>query len=270
MACPRVASERNTRPMNSRLFATCPQCNAQLAVGRENAGKRIRCPKCQSAVQVSNGEVAAPSPTVEVDTVPADCSTGDRIAATCPKCSASLAVGLEKSGKQLRCPKCQAPVQVPDRNGDVNPPPPQIGTLWNVAVGKKKIGPFGKAKLRALVDAEKLSGTAFVRDVPGEADWSEVQTVPWLFDFPEHSHFRYCPECDCRVIVANSPQSDDLGALTTSLGRWSSPQFSSKLYPTRKNASVTRKRKRSQLLRRRRFRDRRLYCRESTNRCSNM
>lgn len=193
--------------MNSRIFATCPQCNAQLAVGRENAGKRIRCPKCQSAVQVPDGEVTPPNPPAEVDAAPASGST-DRITATCPKCSAKLAVGLEKSGLQLRCPKCQAPVQVPDRNEDVNPPPPQIGTLWNVAVGKKKIGPFGKAKLRALVDAEKLSGTAFIRDVPGEADWSEVQTVPWLFDFPEHSHFRYCPECDCRVIVANSPQSN--------------------------------------------------------------
>ncbi len=208
MPCmPRVGSERNTRPMNSRIIATCPQCNAQLAVGAENAGKRIRCPKCQSAVQVPDGEVATPSPPVDVDAAPASASTVDRITATCPKCSAKLAVGVEKSGMQLHCPKCQAVVQVPERNEAESPPPAQVATLWNVVVGTKKNGPFGKAKLRALVDAEKLSGTAFIRDVLGEADWSEVQTVPWLFDYPERGHFRYCPECDCRVIVANSPQS---------------------------------------------------------------
>jgi hypothetical protein len=193
--------------MNSRIIATCPQCNAQLAVGGENAGKRIRCPKCQSAVQVPGGEVATPSPPVEVETAPASGSTADRITATCPNCNAKLAVGVEKSGMQLHCPKCQAVVQVPERNEAESPPPSQVATLWNVVVGTKKIGPFGKAKLRALVDAEKLSGTAFIRDVLGEADWSEVQTVPWLFDYPERGHFRYCPECDCRVIVTNSPQS---------------------------------------------------------------
>jgi hypothetical protein len=41
----------------------------------------------------------------------------------------------------------------------------QIGTLWNVVVGTEMTGPFGKVKLRALVDAEKLSGTAFSRDI---------------------------------------------------------------------------------------------------------
>ena len=41
----------------------------------------------------------------------------------------------------------------------------QIGTLWNILVGKKWNGPFGKAMLRALVNAEKLSGKAFSRDM---------------------------------------------------------------------------------------------------------
>lgn len=148
--------------MNSRIIATCPQCSAQLAVGGENAGKRIRCPKCQSTVQVPNVEVAAPIPPVEVDADPGSVSTADRITATCPNCNAKLALGAEKSGKQLRCPKCRAAVQVPDQTEENELPPAQIGTLWNVAVGAKKSGPFGKSKLRALVDAEKLSGTAFV------------------------------------------------------------------------------------------------------------
>lgn len=167
---PGLASERNSYPMNSRIIATCPQCNAKLAVGGQNAGKRIRCPKCQSAFQVPAAEADAPNPPVGFNPTAASGS-------------------------------------IPDRNEDQNPPLPQIGTLWNVVVGTKKMGPFGKAKLRALVDAEKLSGTAFVRDVPGEADWSEVQTIEWLFEYPERGHFRYCPECDCRVIVTNSSQS---------------------------------------------------------------
>ena len=202
MACPRVAPERSTRPMNSRIIATCPQCNAQLAVGGENAGKRIRCPKCQSAVQVPDGEVATPSPPIEVDAAPASSSTGDRITATCPNCNAKLAVGVEKSGMRLLCPKCQAPVQVPDRNEDVNPPP-QTGTLWNVVVGTKKMGPFGKAELHALVNEGKLPSEGFIRDEDTITAWTQVATIPWLNDPPQNRVGRHCPECDCRVNVSD-------------------------------------------------------------------
>jgi hypothetical protein len=45
------------------------------------------------------------------------------------------------------------------------PPPAQIATLLYVVVGTEMTGPFGKATLRALVNAEKLSGKAFSCDM---------------------------------------------------------------------------------------------------------
>jgi hypothetical protein len=189
--------------MNSRIIATCPQCNAQLAVGAENAGKRIRCPKCQSAVQVPDVEVAAPNPPVEVEAAPAIGSAVDRITTTCPKCSANLAVGVEKSGMRLLCPKCQAPIQVPDRSKDDIPTTTQSLRHWNVAVAGKKTGPFGKAELHALVNEGKLPSEGFIRDEDTITAWTQVATVPWLNDPPQNRVGRHCPECDCRVYVSN-------------------------------------------------------------------
>ncbi|MCX7388635.1 MAG: GIY-YIG nuclease family protein [Planctomycetales bacterium] len=125
-----------------------------------------------------------------------------RITVTCPQCNAKLAVGSENAGKRLRCPKCQTIVEVPDGNEDDVVPPTQETTLWKVVIGTQKGGPFGKAKLRQLVDVEKLPGEAFVRDDAGATDWCEVQTIDWLFDFPERRAVRYCPECDCRVLIS--------------------------------------------------------------------
>jgi phage FluMu protein Com len=103
-----------------------------------------------------------------------------RITVTCPQCNANLAVGSENAGKRLRCPKCQTIVEVPDGNEDDVVPTNQEAILWKVVVGTKKGGPFSKAKLRQLVDSEKLPGEAFVRDDAGATDWCEVQTIDWL------------------------------------------------------------------------------------------
>src|SRR5690606_26347461 len=117
--------------MTSRIIATCPQCNAHLAVGNENAGKRIRCPKCQAIVQVPDVEAVAPEPSIEPDPQPESGSMADRITTTCPNCDAKLAVGVENAGRRLRCPKCHADVEVPNRSEDPGPPPLQNMTLWN-------------------------------------------------------------------------------------------------------------------------------------------
>lgn len=49
-------------PMSSRITTTCPACRAKLAVGSENAGKRLRCPKCRGSVVVPKEEVISPEP----------------------------------------------------------------------------------------------------------------------------------------------------------------------------------------------------------------
>lgn len=134
-----------------------------------------------------------------------------RIVVTCPQCSAKLGVGGENAGKRLKCPKCQATVQVPmPVSGPVPDSDKEIaksteGTaLWKVIVGTKEAGPFSKAKLRQLVDADKLPDNAFVRDEAGTTDWLAVATCDWLFDFPERRAVRYCSECGCRVILSSN------------------------------------------------------------------
>lgn len=189
--------------MNSRIIATCPQCNAQLAVGGESAGRRIRCPKCHSAVQVPDGEVAPPNPSADVDPTPSSGSTTDRITTSCPTCNAKLAVGVEKAGLRLLCPKCQAAIQVPYQGADDTPETTQSLRLWNVAVTGKKSGPFGKAELQALVNEGKLPSEGFIRDEDTITAWTQVATIPWLNDSPQNRVGRHCPECDCRVHVSD-------------------------------------------------------------------
>jgi len=134
-----------------------------------------------------------------------------RIVVTCPQCSTKLGVGGENAGKRLKCPKCQAtvqvpmpvPAQVPDSDEEIAKPTEE-NLLWKVKAGTKETGPFSKAKLMQLVDADKLPDAAFVRDEAGTTDWFEVTTFDWLFDFPERRAVRYCSECGCRVIVSSN------------------------------------------------------------------
>jgi len=71
-------------------------------------------------------------------------------------------------------------MQVADGLEDVVPST-EGAALWKVMVGTKKAGPFSKAKLRQLVDADKLPAHAFVRDEAETTDWFEVTTCDWLF-----------------------------------------------------------------------------------------
>ncbi len=125
------------------------------------------------------------------------------IVATCPTCNAKLAVSSESAGKRIRCPKCRATVQVSKVSVD-DVPPANDTQRWKVVVGTKKAGPFSKAKLRQLVDDNKLIASAFVRDDGETTDWREVQTCDWLFDVPADPAVTYCPECDCRVIISEN------------------------------------------------------------------
>jgi hypothetical protein len=38
--------------MSDRITYTCPECNAKLAVDSQHAGKRLKCPRCKTAVPV--------------------------------------------------------------------------------------------------------------------------------------------------------------------------------------------------------------------------
>jgi len=82
------------------------------------------------------------------------------------------------------------------------PPSDQDPVRWKISTGVRHGGPFGRERLRGLVDAGRVSPSAFVRDVDDLSDWTEVQTLEWLVAEPELPHVRWCPECDSRVLLA--------------------------------------------------------------------
>lgn len=56
-------------------------------------------------------------------------SESERIKTICPTCNAKLAVAAKYSGKNLRCPKCQAVVLVPVQHGITTATPPALPVL---------------------------------------------------------------------------------------------------------------------------------------------
>jgi predicted Zn finger-like uncharacterized protein len=42
--------------MNDQITYTCPECNAKLAVDSQHAGKKLKCPKCQTLILASQGK----------------------------------------------------------------------------------------------------------------------------------------------------------------------------------------------------------------------
>ena len=83
-----------------------------------------------------------------------------------------MSVGTEYAGKRVRCPKCQATIQVPDAVDEGSLVADGNRVLWKVVAGTKKGGPFEKARVRALVDARKVPEHAFVRDESATTDCS--------------------------------------------------------------------------------------------------
>ncbi|MCX7803857.1 MAG: hypothetical protein N3A38_01575 [Planctomycetota bacterium] len=129
----------------------CVGCGAALAVRAELAGRKIRCPKCGAAVDVpavprqtgtpagtAVGGAAQPGP-LPVQPPPSAASSGTLGAAyaakavvrcRCGGCGAALAVRAELAGRNIRCPKCGAVVDVPiagrPHETAVSPPASQI------------------------------------------------------------------------------------------------------------------------------------------------
>ena len=80
----------------------CPGCQALFNVTDDKAGKRGKCPKCQSPFTIPQPEAAAaappppakPDPNIPVEIEP------------CPGCQAVLTVAAEFMGADVECPNC--------------------------------------------------------------------------------------------------------------------------------------------------------------------
>jgi len=76
----------------------CILCGERLSVQDQYAGKRIRCPKCNST-----GVVPAESPKIKF---------------TCENCGQGIRVLQVHAGKEGKCPKCNSPIVVPSLKAD--------------------------------------------------------------------------------------------------------------------------------------------------------
>lgn len=91
----------------------CGVCQAKLQVPPSQAGQRVRCPKCQSAV-VAPGEPTSIAPAV--GTV---APRGRRYGFNCVFCSSRLEASESMAGSKGECPTCGNEIVVPslDRQG---------------------------------------------------------------------------------------------------------------------------------------------------------
>jgi WD40 repeat protein len=103
----------------------CSHCRSKAQIGKEFAGRQVRCPKCRQAFQA----IAEPDPAAQViqpsqaapatapsspAAVPALASraeptvrlAGAPIIVTCSHCQAKSRIGAEFVGRRVKCPKC--------------------------------------------------------------------------------------------------------------------------------------------------------------------
>jgi hypothetical protein len=122
------------------------QCGKRFRVKPELAGKRVKCPSCQSPLQIPSAAApASPSPPIAVT-----CECGQRFRAP-----AHLA------GKRVKCSVCQQPISVPDPQAasPAAPDPLDFG-----------IAPPSSDPLQSPSDDPLGSPTGF--------DWNEIPAAP--------------------------------------------------------------------------------------------
>ena len=88
--------------MSNRVKIVCVSCSQSLVVDVASAGKKVRCPKCQSVSVIPQSKVTASSPPTAAAT---------RVVG-CPKCKTRMSVPVREASFAAKCPGCQMTVQV--------------------------------------------------------------------------------------------------------------------------------------------------------------
>lgn len=148
-------------------------CGRAINVKDDLAGKKIRCPNCKAIVNVPS---AAAQPVQQVGAAPVVTPPADaKITVLCTGCQNRLQVGVKFSGKNIRCPKCQAAIKVPELAGaasSVTPPPqaavaavaadPSAETGEGDGVAKQKKKKSIKSKQKAFKPKKRKSMVKYI------------------------------------------------------------------------------------------------------------
>ena len=96
----------------------CHSCQKVLQVADSAAGKKARCPGCQTLIDVPVGDVAVAKATpvskpVATPEPVKPTASPSQIKVICQSCDKVLQVPVSAAGKAVRCPGCQNAVSVP-------------------------------------------------------------------------------------------------------------------------------------------------------------
>ncbi|MBW8041783.1 MAG: hypothetical protein FVQ85_17540 [Planctomycetes bacterium] len=90
----------------------CSNCGQKIKADDRYAGKRVRCPKCKSPLQVPQTEGVASSGETSI------------IKFRCPNCQQKIGLSPDYAGKVVACAKCKHRLRVPQ--GPSKPVQPQV------------------------------------------------------------------------------------------------------------------------------------------------
>ena len=88
----------------------CKNCGQHLKVPDQSAGKKAKCPKCNSPLLIPSPP--APSP-----------QKPSLIKFRCPTCAQKIGLTADYAGKRVKCARCKNPLRVPQPDAISAPPP---------------------------------------------------------------------------------------------------------------------------------------------------
>lgn len=88
----------------------CRSCKKPLQVTLKQAGKRVRCPACQEAVNVP---YEADLEEIQRAAAAAFTGSSEKIKIRCPGCQKVLQISASSAGKAVKCPGCTKIFKVP-------------------------------------------------------------------------------------------------------------------------------------------------------------
>ena len=139
----------------------CSGCSATIDVPPEAAGKKVRCPKCQTVLAVPGGSPAQPAAQKppQPQNSGGGASASGKIVAQCPNCSKKLQVPAAAAGKKVKCPGCSTAFVVPASGGNAAP-----ATANPKAGAPRAAAPVPAATSQPAQGAPKATGASKAND----------------------------------------------------------------------------------------------------------
>lgn len=151
----------------------CSSCQKVLQVADSSAGKKARCPGCQSMIDIpstaspANKAPAPESTRVSEPSKPAAATSQIKVA--CQACGNVMQAPSSAAGKAVRCPACQSVVKVPGGTAPTSPSAQNSPAMSPKPTAGSSSAPKASAKTAASVPAASPS--------TGNAFWDALEDV---------------------------------------------------------------------------------------------